>query len=539
MFEESRSSRLFISACNRRSFTAVIPQCLLGACILAFSSGSGVYASTLTLWDRSQINGVDSYLSYQEACDAYQKNILSYQERRYTQVASNQWQCLIYDPLGVRYPPYLVHLGYVTSRQISCEFGHEGSVCNAQLPNCENGTFDPNSNKCVDASENGVSNTPCTSIPNEELKRVVGNPINFVNGNKFHQEVYFSSAQPGGISFQRYYNSSDAIWRHSYSDKLTFQGDRIILSLSDGKALRFLSSGAPADAAAAASGDLRAQGSAWQFITKSQTTYDFDAQGRLVTLRLRNGSTQRLSYVVTDLSTQVFVDDDFGNQLNFKQNLKGGLYALTAANMTMSFGHANGLLVKATKTINGQQYIRQYHYEDPYNALNLTGLTDERGVRYATWRYDVQGRAISSEHTAGADKVRITYNADGSSTVVNELGKKATYRFQAIGGSKKIIAIEGEPSANCPNSNSTFTYDERGLLKTKTDNKGNLTTFDYNERGLEVSRTEAAGTPQARTVTTEWHPSLFLPVTVTEPSRITRYTYDDQGRQLSQTQTDR
>ena len=182
--------------------------------------------------------------------------------------------------------------------------------------------------------------------------------------------------------------------------------------------------------------------------------------------------------------------------------------------------------------------MRRYHYTNP-NPKLLTGITDERGVRYATWSYDDQGRAISSEHANGAEKVTLSYNADGSTTVTNELGKQTVYRFQTIQGVRRITAIEGEPSANCPASNAQYSYDERGLLKTKTDNKGHLTTYTYNDRGLEVARTEAAGTAQARTVTTEWHPDWFLPVTVTEPDRITRYTYDDQGRQLSQTVTPR
>ncbi|OPD89894.1 hypothetical protein AO966_04270, partial [Pseudomonas aeruginosa] len=55
------------------------------------------------------------------------------------------------------------------------------------------------------------------------------------------------------------------------------------------------------------------------------------------------------------------------------------------------------------------------------------------------------------------------------------------------------------------------------------DSRGNLTTYQYNARGLETSRTEAAGTAQARTITTDWHPTLFLPVQVSEPGRITRY----------------
>lgn len=102
-------------------------------------------------------------------------------------------------------------------------------------------------------------------------------------------------------------------------------------------------------------------------------------------------------------------------------------------------------------------------------------------------------------------------------------------------------AVVENPEAGCRagEHNSTYTYDERGLMKSRTDNKGNVTRFDYNERGLEVSRTEAFGTLQARTVTTERHPTLFLPTTITEPGRTTRYSYDVQGRLIGQTTTQR
>ncbi|WP_285961991.1 RHS repeat protein [Pseudomonas tohonis] len=195
-------------------------------------------------------------------------------------------------------------------------------------------------------------------------------------------------------------------------------------------------------------------------------------------------------------------------------------------------------LTAVTTTRDAVVSSQTYHYEDA-NPNLLTGITDERGIRYATWAYDDQGRAISSEHAGGAERTLVSYNADGSSTVTNALGKRTTYRFQTIQGIRRITAIEGEPSANCPNSNSTFTYDDRGLVKTRTDNKGNITTFDYNERGLETSRTEAYGTLQARTVTTTWHPTLFLPASVIEPDRITTYSYDDQGRPLSQSVSQR
>lgn len=38
-------------------------------------------------------------------------------------------------------------------------------------------------------------------------------------------------------------------------------------------------------------------------------------------------------------------------------------------------------------------------------------------------------------------------------------------------------------------------------------------------------------TLKVRTITTEWHTTRVLRIKVVEPTRITVYTYDDQGRE--------
>lgn len=412
----------------------------------------------------------------------------------------------------------------------NCPLGHTGLFCNLTQPTCQQGTFDPNANKCIVASEKGAPDQSLACY--DEPSKAAGNPINFATGSKFHEEILFSSV--GGIVFKQYYNSADGKWRYSYSERLVFLQNEILLNFSDGKTLRYTNSGAPKETAAVTYGELRPVGDGWQFSARNRVEYFFDAQGRLVSIKLPNGIFQRLTYVVDGPFTRITVKDDLGGKIDFKQNSVGWLAAFSATNMSINLTYGNhGLIIKSTKTHNGQQSIRQYHYEDPYNNLHLTGLTDERGIRYATWRYDTQGRAISSEHAGTQGKVKIDYHPDGSATITNPLGKRTTYRFQSIDGSKKITAVEGEASINCPNSNSTFTYNARALLKTKTDNKGNLTTYDYNERGLEASRTKASGTSQARIITTEWHPTFFLPIKITEPGKTTTYTYDEQGRLLN------
>ncbi|WP_256657856.1 DUF6531 domain-containing protein [Pseudomonas sp. 2FG] len=362
------------------------------------------------------------------------------------------------------------------------------------------------------------------------------NPINIAIGNKFQTETDYPSSGISTLSFTRTYNSLDGLWRHNHSTYLRFAGTNLALVMAHGRESFFTVNGSTVTAAPTELGNLVKTADGWLYAAENNERFSFDATGRLTRWANTAGATQQLTYV----SGKVTVTDNLGHSLSFTEDAQHQPLSLSTPSLQITYSYnANQRLTQLTRTRGGQTEQRQFHYEDPRNPNLLTGITDERGVRYATWSYDDKGRAISSEHAGGVEHGTVAYNADGSSTVTNELGKTTVYRFTAIGGIKRVTAIEGEPSANCPNSNSSFTYDARGLLKTKTDNKGFVTTYDYNERGLEIGRTEAVGTPQARTISTAWHPTLFLPVTVTEPGRITTYSYDAQGRQLSQTQTDR
>jgi len=315
-----------------------------------------------------------------------------------------------------------------------------------------------------------------------------------------------------------------------------------VVVAADGKEFYFDINGTEAEPEQSNSGRLERSTNNWEYISPSNERFLFDADGKLSRQIETSGAKRTFTYD----GFKTTVEDEHGNSFSFVTRNSGPVLgqlqpiSITASTLQISYAYdSQERLVQLNKTQNGVQKTRLFHYENSAGPRLLTGITDERGIRYATWAYDDQGRAISSEHAGGAERTLVSYNADGSSTVTNALGKRTTYRFQTIQGIRRITAIEGEPSANCPNSNSSLTYDDRGLVKTRTDNKGNVTTFDYNDRGLEVSRTEAFGTPQARTVTTTWHPTLFLPATVTEPDRITTYSYDDQGRPLSQSVSQR
>lgn len=81
-------------------------------------------------------------------------------------------------------------------------------------------------------------------------------------------------------------------------------------------------------------------------------------------------------------------------------------------------------------------------------------------------------------------------------------------------------------------------YDINGYVASRVDRNGVETTYVHDARGLETSRTEAAGTPRARTNTTQWHATLRAPALIAESNRTTAYTYNALGNMLTKTVTD-
>ena len=356
-----------------------------------------------------------------------------------------------------------------------------------------------------------------------------GNPINFSVGNKYQEEIDYVGH---GEKFTRHYNSLDGYWRHNYSARLDFDLPRnaIYLTKETGK-LVYFSLKAQVASTTTEIGTLIKQGDGWIYTSPKNDKLNFNADGVLTGGLDATGRVYALKYE----DERIVVTDNRGANFWFTQDQDGQPKSFGSEGIRITYEYGKeGQLLSATYSRGQSDSKRLYHYEDSRNKRLLTGITDERGVRFASWGYDDKGRAIYSEHGNGQERVDITYNSNWLTTVTNELGRTVKYSFFDFQGLKRISRIEGVISPNCPASNSSYSYNSRGQLIGSVDNKGNRIEYRYNERGLEVSRTEAYGTPQARTVITEWHPTLFLPLTVTEPDRVTTYRYDDQGRPLSQ-----
>lgn len=412
----------------------------------------------------------------------------------------------------------------VTLRQGLNFFSVTGSVGGCSAQDSMTVLYDASVN--LAANKGRVNNLSCDAPSTAK-----GNPINMAIGNKFQQEEDFRGGGPYPLHFSRHYNSVDGYWRHTYSTHLRVTSSLITLIFADGRESAFAVSGSTITPGTSELGTLEALGSGWQYTSADQEVFEFDSQGRLARTANANGQYQQLTYGAND---EITVEDSFGNQLSFTQDGRYQPLSLTTANLSFAYSYdATARLTKVSTLANGQTFERQFHYENTSYPRFLTGITDERDVRFVTWEYDNQGRAVKSVYADGASETNISYNANGTTTVTNALGRETTYHYAVVNGVKRITAIDGEPAPNCPASNSSYSYDSRGLLASQTNERGITTTYQYNARGLETSRTEASGTPEQRTITTQWHATLNLPVLITEPQRKIAMSYDANGRLLS------
>ena len=386
-------------------------------------------------------------------------------------------------------------------------------------------------------SNNGQG-TCSASSPNN----YTSHPINIAMGNKFFTTNYFTGQGAKPLSLSFYYNSNVAIttspdaraWTADYRQSLVLaEGvDVITAKRANGKILSFLVSDGVINSPSQRTEQLILTDDGYQLRLAGNAVENYTAEGELQSIRYANGSVHTLTYddndiIIAHKNDRLILTVDSGNVAR----------ATLPDNSIIDYSYVRqGDVVQLTTVTYPDGTTRTYLYENTTFPHYITGILDENGNRISSVAYDDQGRAISSEVGelgSGIERSQIEYHDDGTRTVTNALGKKNTYHFTQFNGEYKMTQVEGHASDNCASANQAYTYDTNGFMASKTDWNGNVTTYVHNDRGLETSRTEASGTPQARTITTEWHATFNLRTKTTEPERETVFTYDAQGRLTS------
>jgi len=367
-----------------------------------------------------------------------------------------------------------------------------------------------------------------------------GNPVNPGVGNKYQLETDYEGSRPFPLKATRAYNSIGGSWQ--ILPEFNYVPGEVAGQLirPDGKGLSYFPYGGvewrttspemtgrlsiAVDESGAVVG--------WRYTTLDNQVELYDTAGRITSITQRSG----ISHAYTYTESEITVTHSLGGSLTYARNALGVITGFTdpAGNLYSYSYNANGLITGVSYPDGGG---RTYHYEDGnYNDL-LTGISDANGDRFATWMYDNNRRAIVSEHNGGAERTTFDYRytdhpSSPQTVVTNALGKDTSYHYITVNGARKVFLVRGHESANCVAANQSYGFTSKAFIASKTDWKGNVTAYLRNDKGQELSRTEAQGSPQERTITTQWHPTFNLPLKITEPGKETSFSYDAQGNPL-------
>jgi len=344
--------------------------------------------------------------------------------------------------------------------------------CDAE-GNCDLG----NPNACGGGTGNQSTNTVASSA---------GNPINIVTGNKFQQETDIASL-PGklGLEFIRHYNSKSSYhgnlgyhWRHTYDVKLNRSNPKSpYIDQADGRRVMFekrdTNNGNIVFANVYSDGwlELKKESATWHW--HSGRKLNFDRDGRLNYLVAKSGQSIFLTY--DNDGRLIQVNDPQDRTLGFVYYPNNRIKNIIDPNgNSLKYIYNNAGNLSSVKYSDDTSRI--YHYEDSRYIHHLTGLTDGRGVRFATWAYDEKGRANLSTHANGVEKVTLKFK-QGKTLVTNTSGITSTYYTNKINHVPVVTRVDGPGCSSCGGGDAVYEYNDANQLIRKKDKAGITTHF--------------------------------------------------------------
>lgn len=274
--------------------------------------------------------------------------------------------------------------------------------------------------------------------------------------------------------------------------------------------------------------DVNAAGQVEQRLDREQPRYeyqhaDINGTSQVVQVRNRLGASLTFSYEGPDGALSRLTDQD-GLSIHYQYDALGNLTDVVYPDSTPAYLDDN-----PRKT---------YLYEHPDLPHHLTGILDESGQRFATFAYDEDGRAIRTEHADGAERVEVQYPAEGEAIVRfyqdsdTGLYREEHYTYGKFRGAHRLTSKTVTLCQDCTIGTETWRYNAEGLLERHTSPGGQITEWTYDDQGRKLTETVAVGTPDARTTTFTWNDQWHRHQTVETDTHLTTYVYDSRGHRV-------
>jgi RHS repeat-associated protein len=362
------------------------------------------------------------------------------------------------------------------------------------------------------------------------------NPVNIATGSKFFKEIDYTFSANPLFQVLRTYDSVDGAWAFNFLSRLTINGDFAEVSLAEGSVIQFRNFSGNWVHPQTEYFILKQIGSSFIFATADNETSTFDANGQLI--KLTKLGKPDVNLLHSNHTVQI---QSLGRVLTITLD--------SSSNLPTAIATPDGIIEyiydsagRLKKVLFNTVVTTEYLYENSSFPTAITAVLDANGRRYKEISYLPNGKVASSSLADNNEKIVFDYIDENSTQITSSLGRKTIYRFKNFYGKKLVHRMEGQASMGCPAANKIYHYASAGFKRLQFDWNNNQTSFTrqdpYQRYDLETSRTEAYGTPQARTITTQWHATYRLPTLITEPGKTTSFGYDASGNLLSKTETD-
>ncbi len=340
---------------------------------------------------------------------------------------------------------------------------------------------------------------PGSIVTDYQPNSTIGNPIDVMSGNKYQGELDVL-AFDSRLMFKRHYNSLNVRhnrglgqgWRHSYDVELSYQGQELLITQSDGRAIRFrefqgrdgfvsYKTAAKVDGLVERGGGKTSwvlpDGRMLSFKGPLLTRIDFDS-GQYLKLVYRNHRLWR-----------IFDESGRFIELHYHSG-DHGLVGFNAVPLREIAGHLSSLTLPEGAKI-------RFLYDDNYNLAQVTYpdgsesryfyqnpvfdhlLTERRvdGLTVGKWSYNDFGEAISYNNMAGTI-LDLDFNIEGNlgeTTVSDNHGNQAFFKWHRDNrsGQKLLLSSVGQQCVGCPVVGGSYSYDSAYNAVLENVDKGN------------------------------------------------------------------